>query len=130
LSVAGDFAVGNNGYVYNGVSDSDAATLSVGGNFSIGDSGAQPGEFGNVCNYGTSKMSLGGNYTLYGDGGSFVFNGLSGTDAAVLTVGGNFNLGANSFVYDFGTSDLNVTGNFTLGNTSYFVVYGTMSVGD
>ncbi len=67
-----------------------------------------------------------GDFTL-GDDGS-LYNGTSSTDAATLTVGGSFSLGANSSVYSYGTEPFSVAGSFTLGAQSYFDDFGIMSV--
>src|SRR5262249_7046130 len=70
-----DFALGTNGSVSNGVSDADAAVLTVGGDFRIGNDDAGPSDFGTVFNYGTSSISVAGDFAIHGDGGSFVYNG-------------------------------------------------------
>ena len=76
-----------------------------------------------------STLTVRGDFTIYGNGGSFVYNGTSSTDAATLTIGGSFSLGANSFIYEYSTKAFSVTNHFTLGANSYFDDYGTMSVG-
>ena len=119
LSVTHDFTLGNDGFVYNGFSSSDAATLTVGGKFSIGNTSAGSYDSGFVCNFGKSTINVAGDFTIYGDGGSYVFNVGSSTDAAMLTVGGNFSLGLDGYVYNQGASTLRVTGDFTLGNGGY-----------
>ena len=58
-------------------------TLTVGGSFTIGDSNAGPSDLGRVSNEGTSTFSVGHNFTIHGDGGSYVYNGVSATEAAV-----------------------------------------------
>ena len=93
LVVTGDFALGNDGFLYNGNSSSDAATLTVGGSFSIGNSSAGSSDSGFIYNYGTSTITVINGFTIYGDDGSYVYNGNSSTDAATLTVGGSFSLG-------------------------------------
>ncbi len=119
LKVTGDFTLGNDGFLYNGLAGSDAATLTIGGKFTIGDSTAGPREAGNVYNLGNSAIVVKGDFTIFGDGGSFLYNGLSATDAAMFTVGGSFSLGGEGYVYNYGTSSLIVTGDFTLGNLGY-----------
>jgi uncharacterized repeat protein (TIGR01451 family) len=129
LGVIGNFTLGNNGFMYNGVASSDSTFFSVGGNFTIGNTSAQPTDFGFLKNYGSSTINVGGDFTIFGDGGSSVFNGVSSADSAVLTVGGSFRLGANSSVADLGTSSLSLSQNFTLGANSFFDAAGSMSVG-
>ncbi|HEV8060089.1 MAG TPA: hypothetical protein VGP68_09460 [Gemmataceae bacterium] len=119
LSVTHDFTLGNDGFVYNGFSSSDAATLTVGGKFSIGNTSAGSYDSGFVYNFGKSTINVAGDFTIYGDGGSYVFNVGSSAGAAMLTVGGNFSLGLDGFVYNQGASTLCVTGDFTLGNGGY-----------
>jgi Ca2+-binding RTX toxin-like protein len=129
LQVTGAFSLGNDGFLYNGSSPTDTATLTIGGNFTIGDSSAGSFDSGFVFNEGDSSLKVGGNFTIYGNGGSFLFNGLSSTDAATLSVGGSFSLGANSFVITNGTMPLSVANNFTLGANSFFNDSGIISVG-
>lgn len=71
-------------------------------------------------------------FTVIGDSfgdGTQVYNGFLSTDAATLTVGGNFTLDANSYLLTQGASPLTVAGNVTLGADSYFENYGLMTVG-
>src|SRR5258708_34918861 len=103
----------------------DAATLPVGGSFSIGDSSSGMYDQGLVFNEAMSTFTVSHDFTLHGDGGSVVYNGISSTDAATLSIGGNFTLGANSIVYTFGTKPFGVTGSFALGENSFFDDFGT-----
>jgi uncharacterized repeat protein (TIGR01451 family) len=129
MNVTGDLTLGNDGYLYSGATETDAALLTVGGNFRIGDASAGPNDRGYVYGYGRSVFHVAGDFIIYGGGGSFLWNGVSSADSSVVTVGGNFSLGPNSFVYNFGTSNLSVAKNFTLGATSTFRDDGTISVG-
>jgi uncharacterized repeat protein (TIGR01451 family) len=131
FKVAGDFNIygsGSGSFVFNGGNDTSAATLSVGGSLHINSASATSDAWGYMENFGTSTINVARDFAIYGDGGSYVYNGVSDTNAAVFSVGGSFSLGANSFVYDYGTSNLSVTGNFSLAANSFFVDYGTMSV--
>ena len=123
ITVVNNFALGDSGYLYNGSSSSDAASLKIGGSFSIGAGN------GFVFNEGTSAISVGSNFTL-GSGG-FVYNGLYSTDKASLTVGGNLTLGVSggngTFVYNIAESILHVAGNFTLDGSNSFVDNGESS---
>jgi Ca2+-binding RTX toxin-like protein len=125
IAVSHNFTVGDGGYVYNGNSTSDAATLTVGGNFTLGVAG---GGMTYAYNEGTSALRVTGSFSLLGTG-SFVFNGDSNSDAAVLAVGGNFSLDSDALLEDMGSSVLTVSGSFSMGSASYFVDDGTMSVG-
>ena len=125
IAVSHDFTVGDGSYVYNGNSASDAATLTVGGNFTLGVAG---GGMTYVYNEGTSALHVTGSFSLHG-AGSFVFNGDFNTDAAALTVGGNFSLDSEALFDDMGSSVLTVSGSFSMGSASYFVDDGTISVG-
>jgi hypothetical protein len=129
LDVGANLSLGNDGYLYNGPFgfDNNAATLSVGGNFTIGDGSSSQFDSGFVYNYSSSEINVGGNFAIHGDGGSFIYNGLSDSDAAAFHVGGSFGLGANSFVYTYGSNDFSVN-DFTLGASSFFADFGTMSV--
>ncbi len=96
LSVTGDFSLGNDGFLYNGDSSTDAATLTVGGSFSIGDSSAGMYDSTDVYNYGASSFTVNGNFTLYGGYGNY-FDEVGGT----MSVGGAFDTGsANPFSND------------------------------
>jgi len=129
FSVAGNLALGNDGSVDNGSSPTGAATLTVGGSFSIGDTTAGANDLGYVYNQGSSAFTVKGDFTIYGQGGSYVYNGTSPTDASTLSVGGSFSLGASSFFYEYGSKPFSVTNGFTLGANSFFDDFGTMSVG-
>jgi uncharacterized repeat protein (TIGR01451 family) len=110
-------ALGNNSFVFNGLNTTDHATIIIGGGLTLGDSSAGGSDVGQVYNYGTSTISVGGDLTIYGDGGSFVFNGVDGSAAATLTISGSLDLvGANGIVYNEGTSSVTLTGNLTLGD--------------
>src|SRR5262249_47691059 len=88
VTVGVDFALyGESGsYVYNGVDPTDHATLSVGGNFSINRGTSNSNAFGYVFNIGTSHFSVDGDFTISGNGGSFMENGTDASEAAKLTV--------------------------------------------
>jgi hypothetical protein len=135
LRITGDFAEGNSSDFFNGNSGTDTASLSVGGSFTIGDSSAGPNDGGCVYNNDVSIFLVQGDLTLYGDGGSSVYNGRTLAAAATLTVGGNLSFldasgpAANGFVGTVGTNPLTVAGNFTMGADSYFEDYGLMSAG-
>src|SRR5207249_844577 len=105
-----------------------AATFIVGRDFSINSSGFSPGASASVHNFGMSTMTVGRDFTIYGDGGSIVYAGEGSTDAASLTVGGSFSLGAHSLVSVNGCTSEFSTDTFTLGANSSFEDYGTMSV--
>ncbi len=123
LKVTGDLTVGdsnNESYLDNGVSSTDAATLTVGGNLSIG-----AGGYGSANNYGTSTLRVVGDFTLGGTSEGLLDNGVSSTDAATLTVGGNLSIGAGGpgYANNYGTSTLRVTGDFTLGSNDNGYLY-------
>ncbi len=122
--MTGDFTLGNNGFLYNGVSSTDAATLTVGGNFSIGNSSDGADGPGSVNIEGLSTITVNGNFTIYGDGGSSVENGYYSTDDPTLIVGGSFSLGANSNIFNNPASTFSVGNGFTVGAGSTFINYG------
>jgi hypothetical protein len=107
---------------------SDAASINVGGNMTINSSPSGPTSAGLFYNYGMSTLSVVGAFTINGDGGSVVYDGLSSSDNPTITVGGSFSLGANSSVYTYGSSPFSVAGSFTLGANSFFNDFGMMSV--
>ena len=129
FSTDSNFTLGDGGFVSNGASSSDNATLTVGGSLSIGVGGF-------MYNNGSSIARVADNFSL-GDGG-FVYNGNSDPNDdgdlgnATLTVGGSFSAlsdpsnGLVGFVYNLGTSTINVTGDFTLGDGD-FVANGASS---
>ncbi len=120
ISVTGNVTLGNNGSLNNGHTDADSATFSVGGNFVIGDSSAGGSDSGTVNNFGSSKFTVNGGFTIFGDGGSQVTNGGSSSNAAAFSVG-NFSLGNGGSVTDYGTFAVNKT---TAGPASFEVLSG------
>lgn len=104
IDVTGDLTLGNNGYLYNGRFNSDTASLIVGGSLSIGDATAGASDSGFAYNYGKSTFEVKGNFIIYGDGGSYVYNGLSNADTASLIVRGGMSLGTDSSYYNYGTT--------------------------
>ena len=127
IAVTGDFALGSNGILENGIFDTDATSLTVGGNFTIGHPGDGPFVSGDIINTGDSTIAVSHNFTVYGDEGSVVENGTTDTDAALMTVGGQFSMGANSQFLEYGTQSFQ-TKDFALGANSSFGDYGAMIV--
>src|SRR5262249_18851272 len=119
VNVPHDFTLGNNGFVYNGTVAGDAASFTVGHNFTIGNAGAGTFDSGYAYNFGTSTFSVAGSITGYGDGGSYLYDGVLPSDAATLTVGGSVSLGASGYMFTVGTSHTTVVGDITLGNDGY-----------
>ncbi len=141
--VTDDFTLGDYGFLYNGANftSTDAATFTVGGSLSIGTDGF-------VFQYGKSALNATGDFTL-GDSNneSYLYNGVSSTDAATLTVGGSLSIGAgdSAYAYNYGASTISVGGDFTLGgsnggsfyngffsptDTATLTVGGNLSIGD
>ena len=89
---------------YNGLTDSSIASLSLGGNFSIGETAF-------LITYGHSQAVVSGNVTLGSN--SSLENGVnldpSQTDAASFTVDGNFSIG-NPGDAQFDNGDVENTG--------------------
>jgi hypothetical protein len=127
IDVTGDFALGSDGILENGILPADAATFTVHGSFSIGNPGDGPDLSGAVVNTANSTIAVTHDFTVYGDEGSIVENGALDTDAALMTVGGQFSMGANSQFLEFGNQSFQTNG-FTLGADSSFGDYGTMIV--
>lgn len=138
LSITGDCTFGAD--LLNGYTVTDAATFTVGGNFSgtgVGsvtqlgasvlrvDGNVHLDNFAGAYNYDSSTLLVQGDFTIIG-AGLEVDNGYYATDAAIFTVGGNFSMEADSYVYTNGTNPLTVTGSFTLGDNSYFEDFGSM----
>ena len=123
ISVAGNFSLGNGGFLYNGESSTDAAILNVGGNLTVGVSG---GNIAYVYNLGASSINVGGTFSLPA-ADSYLYNGESSTDTATFTIG-NFFMGAGSYFVDYGT--ISVDGTFDPGSASPFsndLVIGTFN---
>jgi hypothetical protein len=108
LSVTGDLSLGDNGTLNNGVSSTDQAICTVGGNFNVGVDGS-------VNNYGHSTLSVTGNLAM-ADGGALT----NGTEfpsgqTAKLQIGGSLSFGSFGSINNNGASVLSVTNNVTFG---------------
>jgi hypothetical protein len=119
INVTGDFTLGSDALLENGQSTTDAATITVGGNLTLGTPSDGAFLSGDVTNTGNSTIKVTNNFTVYGDQGSFVENGSTDTDAAVMSIGGQFSMGANSQFLEMGTQSFR-TKDFVLGPGSSF----------
>ena len=125
ISIHGDFTFGDeSSQYYNGATGSSTASLSVGGNFSIGDHAF-------IIDYGDSQAVVTGNVTL---GANSIFeNGVFETDATNFTIDGNLALGdasnslnENDSITNTGASTIAVQHNLTIyGQLNSFVENGT-----
>ncbi len=98
------------GFLYVGLTDTDTASLTVGGTLTTADF---------LYTYGKSSISVTGDFNI----GSYLYNGLASTDAATIAVGGNFSTG--STIYQYGASAMNIAGNCTVGDFFQNGVYST-----
>jgi hypothetical protein len=108
LAVTGDLSLGDNGILNNGVSSTDQATCTVGGNLNVGVDGS-------VSNNGRSSLSVTGTLAM-SDGGALT-NGTASASGqtAHLQIGGSLTIGSFGSITTNGASTLTVTNNVALG---------------
>ena len=124
VSVGNDLAIGDSGFIFNGISDADSAVLTVGGSVSLGADGDNAAY---IRNNGTSFFQVAGDVTLLGDM-SYVFNGTDAADAATFQVGGTFALpGDSDAAYNYGNGTFSV-GGLQLGAAGNFYNHSILSV--
>ena len=99
---------------------SAGGTITVGGNFTIAN-----GAFYKIDNTVTSAISIAGNFTASGTGGTTFINGAN--SATVTLTGSEKTLNNTASGNDFSKSNFNITGSYTLANNFNYKTSNTVS---